>query len=93
MLGTIGALAFLTIRGILLWLIVPLGALIWVLTLQQLRETRVSLGAFLGWIDNNVAFVLVRGPFEPVFPTTRIAWIPTSKRSTVVHRIGVGDLL
>lgn len=92
-LGAIGALLFLIVRGALLWFIVPLGALVWLLSFQWIGRERVSLGAFLGWLDNNFAFALVRGLFRPAFPTSKIAWIPARERSQVTHRIGWTDPL
>lgn len=92
-LGAIAALLVLTVRGALLWLLVPIGTLVWMLTLQGVGKKRVSLGAFLGWLDNNLVFTLIRGPLSPLFPSAPVKWIPASQRFTVTHRIGAGDVL
>lgn len=92
-IGVLGALLFLFVRGAMLWFIVPVGALVWLITFQWIGKDRASLGAFLGWLDNNFAFALIRGPFRPASPTSTIAWIPASEISTVTHRIGWTDPL
>lgn len=91
--GLVAALAVLVIHGVLLWIIVPLGTLVWALTLQALARPRVPLGVFLGWIDNNVAFVLARVLFRPMFPDADVAWVRTRDRHAVKHRISFGDFL
>jgi hypothetical protein len=75
----------LPVYSILLWLVMPLGTLVWLFTLQILRTPAVSLGAYLGWISNNVAFVMVRSLWRPFFPTATVAWIPASDRAAVTH--------
>lgn len=87
--GVVAAFVVLAIRGALLWLIIPIGTLFWIVTLQGLGKTPVSLGAFLGWLDNNLAFRLVRGPLSPLFPTAPVKWVPARERAKVTHRIGV----
>ena len=91
--GIIGAFGFLAIRGFLLWLVVPLGALVWLFSAQWLRTPQVTLGAYLGWIDNNLAFLLVRGPFSVSFPNSPVRWVPSKDRAAVKHRIGFTDPL
>lgn len=88
--GVAAAVVVLSIRGALLWLLVPVGTLIWAFGFQWLGENRSSLGAFLGWLDLNLAFVLIQGPFSSLFPTAPAKWIPASERSKVTHRIGAG---
>lgn len=91
-LGVVGAILFLIVHGVLLWVVIPIGALLWVASFQWLGASRVSLGNFLGWFDNNVAFVLVRGPFRVFFPNTSIAWVPASERRKVSYRVSGLDL-
>ena len=87
-LGVLGAFVVLTIRGFLLWLLVPIGTLVWLVALEGVGARRLSLFAFLGWLDNNLAFILVQGPLSPLFPTAPVKWIPASERFSVMHRIG-----
>lgn len=91
--GLIGAVLAYVIHGALLWLLVPIGTLVWLVTAQGMGPERVSPGAFLGWLDNNVAFILARGPLRVFLPTAPVKWIPASERSRVTHRIRFGDLL
>ena len=89
--GVLGAL-LLTFRGVLLWIIIPVGTLSWLLGIQWVGKNGVSLGALLGWLDLNTTFVLARGLLRPLFPDATAKWIPASERSRVTHRIGMGDL-
>jgi len=91
--GTVGAFMLLTVRGFLLWLVIPFGTLAWGVSLQALRTPAVSLGAYLGWIDNNIAFLLVNGPFSLSFPHSPVRWVASKDRAAVKHRIGFTDLL
>ena len=91
--GVLGVLVVMTVRGALLWLLVPIGTFIWVLTLEGARRPPVSLGAFLSWLDNNLAYGLVHRPMTPLFPTAPVKWIPASERSIVTHRISKWELL
>jgi type IV secretory pathway TrbD component len=91
--GLVAALAVLVIHGVLLWIIVPLGTLVWLVTLQPLARPAVTLGAFLGWIDNNIAFVLARVLFRPMFPDADVAWVRTRDRHAIKHRISFGHYL
>jgi hypothetical protein len=87
-LGLVGVFLLYVIRGYALWLLVPIGALVWLVTFQWVGVKRCSAGAFLGWLDNNLSFALVCGPLSPFFPTARVMWIPASERFGVTHRIG-----
>ena len=84
----IGGFLLLTLRGILIWVYVPVGTLVWLLTYIRLHR---PLGEFLGWLDLNVAFVLQRSVLRPFFPSPTQARVPVSKMSTVRHRIGILD--
>ena len=89
----IGGLLVLTIRGFLLWLIVPLGWVAWILASPWLFKRRVSVGQFLGWIDINLIVLIQRGLLRPLYPTSTTPWIPPRDISRVKHRVHVNDLL
>ena len=91
-IGVLGAFLLLTIMTALFWLIIPIGAFVWLLTLEATRRRPASLGAYLGWLTNNIVFVLVRGPFRLSFPDSPVKWIPASERSGVTNRIRFSDL-
>jgi len=92
-LEIIGALLLLLIRGTLLWFLIPLAALVWMLTLEWARRKGASLGAFLGWMDINMNFLLGRGPLRPFFRGLTFTWVPFAERAGVTHRIGKWDLV
>lgn len=75
----------LMIRGFLLWLMVPLGALVWLVVSPAFIKKGVTLGRFLGWLDWNLVVGLQRalaGGFPEKNP-----WIPPSAMKNVEHRI------
>lgn len=81
----------LTVRGLLLWLIVPLGLVLWPFVATRLRTRGVGLGQFLGWLDLNLIAAiqrsLARGLFEKPVP-----WIPLAAAPGVSHRIHMLDV-
>jgi hypothetical protein len=91
-LQVVAGVLLLIIRGVLLWLVIPVGTLIWIVSLQGFGPNKLGLGAFLGWIDNNLVFALERGPLRPLFPEPTVLWIPASERSRVTHRVRGMDL-
>jgi hypothetical protein len=86
--GPVAGMLLLVIRGILLWVLVPVGSVAWLLTLVRMRR---PLGEFLGWLDSNLIFLLERTVLRPLFPQPTQNWIPASEISAVKHRIGVLD--
>ncbi len=76
--------ALLVLRGILLWVVVPLAALAWLVSFNWLRG--VSAGQFLGWIDLNLIAFLSRSILRPLFRAPP-PWIPVSQMSRVTHRL------
>ena len=57
-LGDVGALALLVIRGLLLWILIPVGLVLWLFIFGW--SARVGLGTFLGWLDLNLTVALQR---------------------------------
>ena len=86
--GPVAGMLLLVIRGILLWVLVPVGCVAWLLTILW---TRRPLGEFLGWLDSNLVVLLERSVLRPFFPQPTQNWVPASRMSTVKHRIGVLD--
>jgi hypothetical protein len=78
----------LVIRGILLWVLVPVGFVVWLLSFLW---TRRPPGQFLGWLDWNLVVLLERSVLRPFFPRQTQNWVSVSEMSTVEHRIGVLD--
>jgi hypothetical protein len=77
------------LRGILLWLLIPLGTVAWVLTLPFSRR---GLGNFLGWLDYNMIALLQRTVFRVGYPEPSCRWVHFRDLSTVKHRIRFGDM-
>lgn len=86
-------LVLLGIRGVLLWLVVPLSFLVWLIGGFWLWSDRAPLGRFMGWIDSNLVFSLERTILRPVFPEPTHKWVPFASVSTVTHRIGHLDFI
>jgi hypothetical protein len=82
----LGTLVLLTVRGLLLWVIVPLGLLLWPFVAARLRKRGVGLGQFLGWVDLNLISAIQRSLARSLFDTP-IPWLPLSAASDVSHRI------
>jgi hypothetical protein len=87
----VGGSMLLLIRGVLLWLVVPLAVLLWVILAGQLRRRGVGLGRFLGWVDLNLIAFLQRTALRPFFAEP-IQWISPRGMSTVTHRLRWLDL-
>jgi hypothetical protein len=81
--------ALLLVRGVFLWLLVPLGVCLW-LVMVLVGRADVGLGELLGWMDLNLVASLQRSVFRP-FYRERGSWIPFSKIHDVAHRIGFTD--
>ena len=89
-LGDLSALALLLARGILLWIIIPIGFALWLLVFSW--TARLGLGEFLGWLDLNLIAALHRVMVRP-FNGSRFEFVPVRLIPTVRHRIHVVDPL
>jgi len=75
-------LLLLFARGILLWIVVPLSAVWWLLTMpvrQVRRKAHVSLAQTIGWADLNLIAALTLGRAARF-----VGW---SRASEVQHRV------
>jgi hypothetical protein len=80
----------LVLRGLLLWLVVPVGLLCWVPLLPLLLRRGIKLGAFLGWLDLNLVAFLERTLLRAVVSDPE-AWTPVREMAHVTHRIRLVD--
>ena len=90
---TVAWFGLLCVRGILLWLVVPLAFCVWLLVLTParaiLRRPYVAVGKVIGWFDLNliaaIGQIFIR-PFgrHPEFT-------PWSALSSVEHRVSPID--
>jgi hypothetical protein len=84
-------LALLLVRGLLLWLVVPMGFLVWVFGWPYWFSRQVELGAFLGWLDLNTIALLQRTLLRPLFRAARLPWTPLHEAAELVHCISFVD--
>lgn len=82
----VGTVVLLTIRGLLLWLVVPLTLLLWLVISLALRRRGISLGQFLGWLDLNLISAIQRTLGDSLCDAP-IPWTPLASASTLKHRI------
>ena len=92
LLKPLPVLLVLSFRGLLLWILVPLGLTAWLLGSPWFLLKEVSPGKFLGWLDFNLGIALLRGPLRPFVAQSGVTWIPVSKMHQIEHRIGPLDL-
>lgn len=86
----VGGLLVLVLRGVSLWLVVPIAVLAWPVVRARQRKSCVSLGQYLGWIDLNLIACLQRLA-TPMLVRHPIAWTPGADLSTVTHRLRATD--
>jgi len=86
----VGALVLLTVRGLLLWVVVPLGVVAWPLVVVTSRKRGVRLGQFLGWLDLNLTSAIQRTVTRPFFQAP-IPWTPFDAAASLTHRIRLLD--
>lgn len=85
-------LAVLIVRGLALWLLIPLAALAWLLL--HVWVQKASLRQAVGWYDVNLIATLVSGPFQPLVSSERRpAFMGLSEmRTSTAQRIPWFDL-
>ncbi len=83
-------LVLLLLRGLLLWIIVPLGLVCWLLGLPWWRKRRVALRQLLGWADLNLIAAIHRGLLRPLVRRPS-PWVPFDEIPTVTHRVRLID--
>jgi len=81
------ALVLMVIRGIALWLLVPIGFFVWILVSPWLVPRAVGLSKFVGWIDLNFAAFLQRVILRPFFATLSLPWVPFRDACNLRHRV------
>jgi len=89
-MGLITGLAMLLVRGVLLWLVIPLTALAWLLGLPFWRKQGANVEQLIGWADLNLIAFLQRGPLR-LFVRNPLMWTPISDVSKVDHRVSFLD--
>lgn len=82
----VAGLLLLLLRGVLLWLVVPVATCTWPVTFVWFRRPRITLGQFLGWSDLNLMALLSRVVLRPFFRAP-LPWIPWHAMPHVTHRL------
>lgn len=85
----IAGVLLMLLRGLLLWLLIPLGTLAWIFSLPVSRS---GWGNFLGWLDNNMIAALQQTIFRVGYPEPSCRWVRFRNRHSVKHRIRFGDM-
>jgi hypothetical protein len=86
--GAVGVFAVLVTRGLLLWILIPLGFTLWLLVFSW--TARVCLAAFIGWLDLNLLAALqrvLRFPGSGELPMPRVEFVPLRRLQSVSHRV------
>ena len=78
------------VRGVLLWLAVPVGFVWWLVAWPRLRSRRVRLGQVLGWLDLNLVAAISHTVFRPLLTEPAPYW-SADKLPLVTHRILAAD--
>ncbi|MFF2493447.1 hypothetical protein [Agromyces sp. NPDC058064] len=89
-LGDMTMLALLLIRGLLLWILIPVGTVLWLIVFGW--TAHVSLGTLLGWLDLNLTVVLHRVMVLPVRGKNtlpRPEFVPMRHIHSVKHRVHI----
>jgi hypothetical protein len=88
-----GLLLLLWIRGLLLWILLPVATLLWLLRWPYtvLRRRPLKLGAVLGWADLNLVVILKLSILRS-FKLGPARFIPWREVAAVDHRPNLLDL-
>ena len=90
--GFFSGFVLLTVRGVLLWVVLPLGCAAWVLIAPWLHKRGIKFGQFLGWIDINLIVLVQRSLLRPFYRKAAPPWVPATEMWGVKHRVGMIDL-
>lgn len=90
-LPVVAGLALLVIRGLLLWVVVPLAVASWLVGWPFWRRNGSSLGNLLGWADLNLIASIERSVLRP-FVRKPLSWVTVNDIPNVDHEISFTDL-
>lgn len=82
----------LLLRGVLLWVIVPIGLVVWMIVGGSLRRRGVGCGQFLSWLDLNLIAMIERTVLRPLVRAP-FPWTPAADLPRVTHRIRAAHLV
>ena len=89
-MNPVSGLLLLFVRGVLLWLVVPVCVVAWLVLWPLMRRRNVRVGSLVGWADLNLIAALQRslcrfGTKDP------LNWTPWVELPLVTHRIRLDD--
>jgi hypothetical protein len=89
----VGVFLVLCIRGVLLWIVWPVAAAIWLVRLpfDLVRRRRIRLSQIAGWLDANLITALERTLLRPFFDE-RSAFVPWREIGNIAERPTLRDL-
>ena len=84
-------IAFLVLRGVLLWVVIPLAFVLWVIVrLSGGDRSDLSLRTVVGWADLNLCAALSRSLLRPMV-IRPLEWTPWRDVESVSHRVSPLD--
>ena len=86
-LSVVAGVSLLMLRGILLWVVVPVAAIVWIISFPIWRRRGFGLGVFLAWADLNLIAFLERTILRPMTVGARIEYPSLSEARASGHRI------
>ncbi|MDR2322388.1 MAG: hypothetical protein LBE60_12160 [Microbacterium sp.] len=91
-LTVVAWVVILVIRGIALWLLIPLALLAWLVVHAWVNDA--SPGRVIAWYDLNLIAALTNGPFRVLIPAVdRPRFIGLTEFATTSrHRVRLNDL-
>jgi hypothetical protein len=89
-LPIIPGLLLLGIRGIALWLVIPVSLIAWPCLWPILRRRNTRLSQFLGWVDLNLISAIEHSVLRPLIAVP-FPWTSPRELPNVTHRIGISD--
>lgn len=87
------AFIFGIVRGLALYLLIPLAFVIWLLAFLWIFRYSKSLPQFVSWVDYNFSVSLIRGPLRPLVHKPYAEWLPLHRIQELTARTGLLDLL
>lgn len=87
----VGGLILATLlHGLVVWILVPLEALVWIFGCYWFLKHGAGLGRFLGWMDTNLWLLLLGVIFFATEEGKQLEEIPFGDIEKVTHRLGGG---
>jgi hypothetical protein len=80
-MSAFAGVVLLLVRGLLLWLVIPIASLVWLVLCVWLLRKGVGLRQFLGWVDLNSVAFLQRSILRPFVPSPAACRTRSARRT------------